>query len=433
MRRNSVARKSVAFSAGTFIRLSLGFFTWLAAARLYPPSQVGAAAAAISAMILCNQAGILGVDIALIALFPAHRRRPTALLNTAITLATIAAAVSSLAVVGLAAAGFRALHLLVATPAAAGLFVGLTVLATAWWVMDQAAVSMRRSEHVLLRAMVGGAVTLAGVAGLGAAGFDTATAILVAWVAAALSACLIGIAQISGAIGGYRFRPRLAAHLWWRLATVGLPNFAVSAADNAPALMLPIVAAQVISTRAAAYWYAVWMMAFAAYTVSLSFGLHLFAEVSDQPSELVRLSRQQLRSGISFAAAATVGLIAFGPFILSILGPAYASHGSTALRVAALAAVPMVVMKSYLFTCRATRRIAEGATAAAITGAVAVGLAAVGASALGLSGIALGWLAVQTLAALWATLRLRALRSAAPPETQSDEAVLATPERVVVH
>ena len=177
---NSVARKSVAFSAGTFIRMSLGFFTWLAAARLYPPAEVGAAAAAISAMILCNQAGLLGVDIALVALFPEHRRRPSSLLNTAITLAAIAAAVSSLALVGVAGAGFRALHLLVSTPADAVLFVGLTVLATAWWVMDQAAVALRRSEQVLLRAMVGGAVTLVGVAGLGAAGFDTASAILVA-------------------------------------------------------------------------------------------------------------------------------------------------------------------------------------------------------------------------------------------------------------
>jgi O-antigen/teichoic acid export membrane protein len=432
MLRNGVARKSIAFSAGTVIRMSLGFFTWLAAARLYPSSQVGHAAAAISAMMLCIEAGLLGVDIALIALFPAYRGRPNRLLDTAITLAAISACVSSLLFVGLAAAGFRALDLLVANPADAVLFVSLTVLGAAWWLMDQAAVALRRSEHVLLRAIVAGTVTLAGVAGLGAAGYATAGAILLAWVVAALSACLIGLAQIGRAVGRYRFRPRLAAPLWRRLTSVGLPNFAISAADNAPALILPIVAAEVISARAAAYWYTVWMMAFAAYIIALSFGLHLFAEISDQPSELARLSRQQLRSGLSFAAAATVGLIALGPFVLSILGPAYASHGSTPLRIAALAAVPMVVMKSYLFTCRATRRIREGAAAAAITGVAAVGLAAAGAGALGLSGIAGAWLAVQVVAALWATLRLRVLRSDAAPGRHTEDAAFATPEQVVL-
>jgi O-antigen/teichoic acid export membrane protein len=424
-------RNSVMFSAGTVARMSLGFFTWLAAARLYPASQVGLAAAAISAMMLCIEAGLLGVDLALIALFPAHRRRPTALLDTAITLAAITACISSLAFVGLAAAGFRALHVLVASPANAALFVSLTVCGAAWWVMDQVAVSLRRSEHVLVRAIVAGAVTLAGVVGLGAAGFTTAGVILAAWVAAALSACAIGLIQIGRAVGGYRFRPRLAAPLWRRLASIGLPNFAVSAADNAPGLILPIVAAEVISPRAAAFWYAVWMMAYAAYMVPLAFGLHLFAEVSDQPSELARLSRHQLRSGIAIAGIATAGLIILGPLVLSILGPAYASHGATPLRLAALAAVPMVVMKSYLFTCRATGRIREGTVAAAITGATAVCLAVVGAGSLGLPGIAGAWLAVQVVAAVGAALRLRVLVSD-PPSAAPETAVFTAPERVAV-
>jgi O-antigen/teichoic acid export membrane protein len=172
------------------------------------------------------------------------------------------------------------------------------------------------------------------------------------------------------------------------------------------------------------------MMALAAYMVPLSFGLHLFAEISDQPSELARHSRHQLRSGISFAAAATIALITLGPFVLSLLGPAYASHGSTPLRLAALAAVPMVVMKSYLFTCRGTGRIREGALAAATTGVAAVGLAIAGAASLGLPGIAGAWLAVQIVAALGAALRLRVLASdAASPETEAGP-VFATPEQV---
>jgi O-antigen/teichoic acid export membrane protein len=428
----TLLRNSLAFSAGTVVRMSLGFFTWLAAARLYAPSQVGAAATAIAAMMLCIEAGLLGVDLALVAIFPAHRKRPAPLINNAITLAGITAGVGSLLFVALAAADFRALHLLVANPGNAALFISLTVLGAAWWLMDQTAVSLRRSDQVLVRALVAGPVTLVGVAALGAAGYATASAILVAWLVAAVAACAIGLVQIGRVVGGFRLRPRLRKSLSRRLVSAGLPNFALSAADNAPGLILPIIAAQVISPRAAAFWYVVWMMALAAYMVPASFGLHLFAEISDQPSELATHSRYQLRSGVLFAAAATIGLITVGPFVLSALGPAYASHGTTPLRIAALAAVPMVVMKSYLFTCRATSRIREGTIAAAISGVIAVGLAIAGARSLGLPGMAAAWLAVQSVAALWAGFRLRTLTSAVAAETEAGGAVLAAPEAALL-
>lgn len=407
----SLLRNSVAFSAGTVVRMSLGFLTWVAAARLYPASQVGVAAAAISVMMLCIEAGLLGVDMATVALFPEHRRRPGVLLDTAITLAALTGCVSSLVFLGIAATGLRALHVLTAHPLDGALFVALTVCGSAWWVMDQAAVAMARSPQVLVRAVAAGGVTLAGVVVLGATGWDTAAAILLSWVAAAVVACAIGAAQLRRATVGHLVRPRVSRRLWRRLVAVGLPNFALSAADNAPVFILPLVAAEAISRQAAAYWYAVWMMAFAAYTIPLSFGLHLFAEIAREPGQIAPLVRRQLRTGVSLAAAATVALIVIGPFVLALLGHAYASHGATPLRLAALAAVPMVVMKAYLFTCRGTGRLREGTLAAAATGLTAVGLAAVGASSWGLTGIAGAWLAVQSVAGLAAAVRMRVLAS----------------------
>ncbi len=91
-------------SAGTMLRLAIGFLTWLVAARLYSTSEVGTAAAAISAMLLCVQIGTLGVDLAIIALFPRHRDNPARLLDTGITLGTATALLSGL---GFVRAGCR--------------------------------------------------------------------------------------------------------------------------------------------------------------------------------------------------------------------------------------------------------------------------------------------------------------------------------------
>jgi O-antigen/teichoic acid export membrane protein len=431
-RLGGLVQNSLVYTAGRGLRMSLGFLTWLAAARLYPASQVGIATSAISAMMLCGQIGILGIDLAVVALFPEHHRRPAPLIDTAITVAVIASLLCGLIFVGIAAAGLHSLRVLATNPVYTALFLTLTALCAAWWVMDQTGVALRRSDHVLVRALADGSLTITGVAVLGILGMTGAGSILLAWVAAAIAACTIGLLQINRATGGYRFRPRLDRPLTRRLLIVGLPNFALSASDMAPGLILPLVAAAALSTRAAAYWYAVWMMAFAAYTIPMSFGLHLFAEIADQFSEVAVHCRRALRTGVAFGSAATAVLVVLGPVLLQFLGPAYAAHGVTPLRLAALAVVPMVFMKTYLFACRALRLIAEGTVAATVSGVLAVGLAIPTAKAFGLPGIAEAWLATQLLSALWAVFRLRALtagggRSPRPQPTSSEAAL--TPAR----
>ena len=81
----------------------------------------------------------------------------------------------------------------------------------------------------------------------------------------------------------YRYRPRLAARLARRLLAVGFPNFVITAAVFTPNLIMPIIAAEILSAHAAAYWYVAWMMAAAAYTIPTSFGVNLFAEVKATP------------------------------------------------------------------------------------------------------------------------------------------------------
>lgn len=405
----SIAVNGIALSAGTMVRLGIGFLTWLVAARIYSTFQVGLAAAAISAMFLCVQVGMLGVDLALIALFPHHRHKPNLLLDTVIVLGTLLALLAGLIFVGLSASGVRSLHVIAASPINASLFLVLTLLGSVWWILDQASVALRRSDKVLVRAIVAAVTCLTGVAAFGAVGWRTAAAILASWVAAALVACAIGLIQVARATEHYRFRLRMAEPLVRRLLTLGLPNFAMSAADNGPGLVLPIVAAEVLSPRAAAVWYVVWMMSLAAYTIPGAFGLNVFAEAAAAPSELARHVREALRVAVALAAAATVALEALGPFVLSILGQAYASNGATPLRIMALAAMPMVVIKVYLAVCRATGRMLEGTVVAAVTGVVAVGLGAAAANSLGLSGIAAAWLSVTLVAALATGARLRAL------------------------
>lgn len=405
-RVRSHAVGSVIFSAGWLVRLSVGFFTWLAAGRLFPASEVGAAASAISAMLLCVEVGILGVDSALIALYPAHSDDPRPLLRGALTLGIGAASVCGLGCVALGSFGLASLRVIGVQSPGSLVFLFLVSLQAGWWLMDQLAVALRRTDHVPIRACLAAATTLVGVVLAGFAGLTSAPWILTAWALAALVAAAVGRAQIASVVGRGWLRLGLTADVVRRLLTVGLGNFTLTAADIAPGLLLPMVAAQTLTQRHAAYWYTVWMMAFAAYTVPMSFGLHLFAGLAKDPKLAGAQRAKALRTGIILALAAALALISFGPMVLGMIGRTYETYGAAPLRLAALAAIPMVFFKAYLYTCRGLARTKEGTAVATIAGVSSVGLAAVLARVNGLEGIAEGWLLVQTIGGLFGLIRM---------------------------
>jgi O-antigen/teichoic acid export membrane protein len=76
--------------------MACGFFFWLLAARATVPHDVGLAAGAIAAMMLCTQLAILGLGAAVITVTSEQRRPVGAVLDAAISLVTVL----SLAVAG---------------------------------------------------------------------------------------------------------------------------------------------------------------------------------------------------------------------------------------------------------------------------------------------------------------------------------------------
>jgi O-antigen/teichoic acid export membrane protein len=88
---------SLGLIAGKATLMSLGFLFWLLAARRFPAEQVGLTAGAISAIMLGVQLSLLGVGLAFITRYPRHQRQPADLLDSAITLVTLAALVFAVA------------------------------------------------------------------------------------------------------------------------------------------------------------------------------------------------------------------------------------------------------------------------------------------------------------------------------------------------
>ena len=407
---------SLGLIAGKVASMGLGFLFWLAAARLASAAEVGLAAGAVSAMMLCVQLGLLGVGAAFVATYPGHPDRP-ALLDTAISLALVVGLAAAAVFVGVAAVGLSELDVLTSSPAYALWFLLAASAGTVGVVLDQISMALGRGDQVLARNVVNGVVTLALLGVLAAVvGGPTSIQLFSMWALGAVAAFALSIRQLRGTAEGYRFRPRLPRPIARALVTDGLGHYALTCSERMPALVLPIIITETLSPELNAYWYGVWMMAWAAYVVPVSIGIGLFAEGSHRPASLGPATAKATRSALAIGGAVAAVLGVGAPLALGALGPAYADAGVTPLRILVLGVAPLALVHAYYAAARVRRRLVEAVAAAAVTGLLGIAAVTVAGRASGLAAMAWAWVAVQVLAAAWSALRLRSIIAMAPTE-----------------
>jgi O-antigen/teichoic acid export membrane protein len=400
---------SLALIATKVATLGLGFLFWLVAARLFTPAQVGLAAGIVAAVLLCVQLALLGVGSAVIAMFPRHRTEPSRLLDTALTTATLTGAGMGVAFAALLAVTSERIGIVGTRPVYLALFVAMSALGTVGVVLDQISTTLRRGDQALGRGMINGLLSLLAVGGLAFVPHSGSLALFACWVLGAAAACALGALQLWRALERYRFRPRLERRLVRRLIRVGLPNHALTLADRAPGLLLPVLVTELLSPAANAYWYAVWMMAWVVFVIPVQVGMTLFAEAAHRPAAIDALVRNALTWSLAIGLAAAAALAALGGVALSLLGARYAAAGTAPLRVLVWGLVPMAFVQAYYARCRASGRLAEAVAAAVVGGTATVAAATAAGMASGLTAMAVGWIGVQALAGGWSAWRLHAL------------------------
>jgi O-antigen/teichoic acid export membrane protein len=403
----SMSTSSVALVAGKVFTMGLGFLFWLVAARFFGPSEVGIAAGAVSAVMLCTQLALLGLGSAIILQFPRHRERPALLLDNAFTTIGISSIAAAAVFLLFASAGLQELSVVASEPVFAAGFVCMSVLGTLGILLDQVSTALRRGDQVLLRAIVFGTATVVAVIAVAALSENrTSAAIFASCVMGALTAVLLGLFQLRRMLEGYRYRPRMHLATTRRLLAVGVPNHALTLTERAPGLILPILVTELVSAEANAAWYAAWMMAWVVYIVPIQVGMTLFAEAARKTAPLFDLVRHGVRLSLLLGVVGAVGFALVAQGVLAILGPSYASLGTTPLRILVLAVLPLTFVQVYYVVCRSTGRLGEATLVGLSSSTASIVLAAAAATRYGLVGIAVTWLAVQVAAGAWAVVRV---------------------------
>lgn len=411
--------------------LGLGFLAWVVAARLFDPTDVGLASAAVAAMMLCVQFSLFGVGSSIINLFPARQDAPARLFDTAFSVVGVSALAAGAVFLVIAATMLDELRIVATDPAFAAVFVLLGVFGALGVLLDQISTVARRGDEALRRNILAGLVTLVGVVAVAVGRSGPASlGILLAWAVGSVTAVALGWRQLAVAQIRYRYRPRLERSLGRRLVGLGFPNYLLTLAERAPGPVLAIVVTELLSPAANAYWYAVWMVAWVVFIVPIQVGLSLFAEASHHPESLARIVRDGTRSSLAIGITGAVVVTLGAEIVLQLLGHGYAAAGATPLRILVWAVVPTTFIQAYFSTCRASQRLGEAIGTAIASSVVGVTAAAIGGLMAGLTGMAIAWLISQGLTAAWALWRLRMLVTTPPPDIDGAPAAPAADRRI---
>lgn len=403
----SMTASGVGLIAAKAASMGLGFVFWMVAARNFSVEEVGLVGAAIPAIQLTGQAALLGLGAAF-TIFYSRAKDTHHLLNTSLTTTSLLSLFSVSLFAAYAAFISSELRALVESPVFLVLFLAMGVGAGLMLIVDQISMAMRRGDQIIGRSLLNGVVSIVPLLLLGWAGVSMgATELFGVWVMGSFAGIALALFQISRTMGGHHYRLELDRGLARNLIKVGAPNYLLTLIIRLPAFVLPIVVAEVISPEANAFWYPLWMVAWAAFVIPYALSVALFAEGAHDPSALASNAKRMITASLTLGAVAAVAILVAANWVLGLLGTDYADGGASTLRILVIAVLPQAFVSAYTASCRATNRIREATVVVGAQALVAIAGAIVAARVWGLEGVAWMYVAGTAVAAVPALLRLR--------------------------
>ncbi|MFI5530920.1 lipopolysaccharide biosynthesis protein [Kitasatospora sp. NPDC051853] len=395
-------RNGHVLTASSLLTAGLGGLFWLLASAWYGPAAVGRGYAALAAAALLSGIGQFNLGDVLMRFVPTagrHTRRLLLRCYAVSSAATVLAAGAFLLLVPVLAPELDFLR----TPVVAVAFVAAAAGYTLFVLQDGALTGLRRPGWVLGENALF-AVAKAALLGLcvllPVSGVLPGSGILLAWSAALLLSLLVTNAYLFGrAVPAHARAGRDAAR------PAGLVRYA--AADYLGALLrtasfsvLPLLVLGRLGAEQSAYFSLAWVIAYTLQLVALNMGSSLIVEAAHAPERLAAQARRVLRHSAPLIGAGAALLVVTAPWLLSLFGPGYAEHGTTALRLLALSALPNLVLGLAVDVCRARRAMRRVvALQAALLGLVLL-LTLLLIPPLGITGVALAWLIAESTLAL---------------------------------
>lgn len=399
----SLLTNSLHIMGTTVVTSLLGYVYWVLAARLYSPSDVGLAAALLSAMSLAALLAYMGVGATLIQLLPQRNPGPEqSLLVTAaiVTTATSGALAGVVLVIVLPA--LSAQFDLVRASREVGIVLAFGVLcASLGTFIDDTTIAQRTARGMLLRNTAFslikiGILVLPVCAALGAGG------VLLSWVFGAAVTVAAGLLLLPRLVPGFKVSLRGVIGETRKIVRALAGNHFISLGAMLPVLILPVVVAMRLDAAQAGYFYTTWRVGGLFFMISPAVAGALFAEGAHDPDDVTRKARYAGSIIAMLLVPAAVGLVFAGKLVLSAFGHTYAVEGYSLLVILAISAFPDGVTSIYVSILRVRNRLAVAAWMYGLMAAGVLTMTWFLLPIMGITAVGVSWLATQCAGSLFA-------------------------------
>lgn len=393
-------RNALVLMVNSGVTAGLGFVFWALTARLYPPTEVGLASAAISSALFVSALAQLGLPYALVRFSPSSVGGLPALTATVAVVVTSVSAIAG----GIFIAGIHtwapSVQDLAPLPALAPAIIVLAGATGASTVLVYASVGARDTRPALAAGLVHGVVKSALVLLFAELLFGQGFAVVLAWMLGTVAAVAIQAFLLRGQIAR-----RVNLHLL-RLGTFlrySAGNWAGDLAWAAPGLLFPLLVVAMLGAEANAYFFIAWSIASLLAGIPTAVSSSLLAEGTHDDAGTALHLRRAVAFTLPLIIAAIAVCLIGGPILLGLFGARYAASGVDTLRLLSVAALPLSINMLYLTVARVDRDIRRIVTLTAVIGGGALVLGVVFGSAFGATGIAFGYLVAHSVVAIGLT------------------------------
>jgi O-antigen/teichoic acid export membrane protein len=398
---------SVYLIAANAVNAGFGFLFWTAAARLFPPHDVGLAAGAVSAMSLIVMISVLGLDYALVRFLP-HELNADGIINTVLAIGVSVALILSVAfLVGLGKWSPSLSPLRHDAFSAAGFIVAAMCMVTATLLNAVFLARMRSGYAVAMSAVFG---TVKVLLALALAATATGLTVLVgAWTGGTLAAVAFGLfwflRRANGFRSGYHPRPTMQWTAVRRMTRFASANYLAAVLTTAPLYVMPLLILNLLGPAANAYFYVASSISGLLAMVPTAVSMTLFAHGSHDNNLPLAQVAEGIRFSLTLLVPAIAAIFLLGGRVLLLFGGVYAEAATPLLLLLSLATLPMTLNVAYFSVRRVQHRMADVVLSLTWILVVTLGLGAVLLPRIGLIGAGAVWLAAQSLVAATVLLR----------------------------
>lgn len=369
-----------------FVVAALGFVFWVIVTRSYPSATVGLSAALLSVSGLLSMLSLAGFDTTFVRFLP-KSERPGDHINSGMMVVALLSGVLSIAFV---------LSLPLSAPELA------FVLHNPWYFIGFVFFTVATSLNVLTNA-----VFLAGkrardifIINLLFSLLKVALPFLVTTGSAVTIFVMVGISQLFGlalslmvmkARFGYVFSPKIHLDVLRVTRKYSFSVYASSILNLLPPTLLPLIVVQQLGSANAAYYYIVFTIASALYTIAYASMQSAFAEGSHEETAMkAHIVKAAKLVGVLLVPAA-LAVFGLSDFILGIFGAEYAAAGSTLLKLFALSAVGVAVSSALGAIFKVMHNLRGVVTMNVVYAAVILALSYLLVPHVGLIGVGWAW------------------------------------------